>query len=604
MLRRVLASFVLLFPTTAVTQSVPTYTGSVVVTAAGEEQPEGEVSAAATVIEAEELRASGAVSAAEALRRVPGTLLLRSGGDTDVASLFVRGTNSAQTLVLFDGVRLNSPYFGGYDWSLPMTSGLDRIEVVRGPYSALYGADALGGVVQMVPARAEGTRLRALLEGGGDGWRRGELEGAVRAGVWDALISAATRDGSGTLDNDDFSSRSVMADLGMRVGGEGRLGVLVRRTASRTEIPFAGPRVTPDRWNDAEETLAALPLRFATGVRSDLEVVISRVERDLAFRDPDDPDGFTSSDTAADATGARAVWRTTLGAHRVTVGGEWQRDEVSDASSYGLNLDAERQTTRSLFVQDRAPLGGGFEIVAGARWDEAGTWGQEVSPRATLAWRRDTLRLWTSFGRAFRAPSLGELTYPWSGNPDLRPERSRSAELGASVPVPALGGEAQVVVFANRIDDMIEFDFSAYRFGNVSSARQDGVEASWANSLAGGTMRFGVTWLEAADGKGESLLRRARWSGSAVWSGALPLGVSGEASLVFVGARDDLDPVSFSRVRQESFVTASAALERPIFDWLAVRLRLDNLLDRSYEEVRGYPAPGRRVFVGVETAVH
>ncbi len=604
MLRRVLASLVLLFPTTAATQSLPTYSGSVVVTAAGEEQPVNEVSAAATVIEADELRASGTVSAADALRRVPGAQLLRSGGDTGVASLFVRGTNSAQTLVLFNGVRLNSPYFGGYDWSLPMTSGLDRIEVVRGSYSALYGADAVGGVVQMMPARAEGTRLRALLEGGSDGWQRGEVEGSVRAGAVDALVTAASREGSGTLDNDDFRSRSALADLGLGIGTSGRLGLLLRRNETHTEIPFSGSRMTPNRWNDAEETLAALPLRLATGARSDLEVVVSGVERDLSFRDPDDPDGFTSSDTAADSVGARTVWRTTLGAHRLTVGGEWQQDEVSDASSYGPNLDAERQTTRSLFVQDAAPLGAGFEVLAGVRWDEAGTWGEEVSPRATLAWRRGSLRTWASFGRAFRAPSLGELYYPWAGNSGLEPERSRSAEIGVSVPVPALRGELQVVAYANRVDDMIEFDYSTYSFANVASATQDGIEASWANSLAGGTFRVSAAWLDAADGDGAALLRRAEWTGFAAWSGPLVLGVSGEASLVFVGARDDIDPVTFSRVRQASFVTAAAALERPVLDWLAVRLRLDNVLDRSYEEVRGYPAAGRRVFVGVETTIH
>jgi vitamin B12 transporter len=602
--RRALASLILLFPSTTLAQSLPAYTGTVVVTAAAEEQPAEEVSAAVTVIGAEELRTSGITSAADALRRVPGGLLLRSGGDTGVASLFVRGTGSAQTLVLFDGVRLNSPYFGGYDWSLPMTSGLDRIEVVRGPYSALYGADAVGGVVQMMPARADGTRLRALLEGGSGGWQRGEVEGSVRAGRVDALVTAASREGSGTLDNDDFRSRSALADLGFEIGVSGRIGVLVRHDDTHTEIPFSGSRTTPNRWNDAAETLAAVPLRLAVGQRSELEVVVSRAERELTFRDPDDPDGFTSSDTDADTDGARAAWRTTLGTHRLTAGAEWRRDEVSDSSSYGPNLEAERQSMRSLFLQDAAPLGSGFEVLAGVRWDEAGTWGQQVSPRATLAWRRDALRLWTSFGRAFRAPSLGELYYPWAGNPDLEPERSRSAEVGAALPLARGGGELQVVAFSNRVDDLIEFDYASFRFANVARAAQDGIEVAWAGPLAGGRLRSSLTYLDARDGAGTALLRRAEWTASAAWSGSVGLGVSGEAALVYVGARDDLDPVTFSRVRQPSFVTASAAFQRPVLDWLAVRLRLDNLFDRSYEEVRGYPAPGRRVFFGVETTVH
>ena len=139
---------------------------TVVITANGDEVPLGEVSCATTVLEGDELEAHGGPLVHELLRRVPGATVVRSGLDGGVTSLFVRGAGSNQTLVLLDGVRLNSGYFGGYDWSLPLTAGLQRVEVVRGPATLLYGNNALGGVVNVVaPALAQADVAIAMNTG-------------------------------------------------------------------------------------------------------------------------------------------------------------------------------------------------------------------------------------------------------------------------------------------------------------------------------------------------------------------------------------------------------------------------------------------------------
>ncbi|MFI5143611.1 MAG: TonB-dependent receptor, partial [Thermoanaerobaculales bacterium] len=245
-------------------QALPVH-DEVVVTATGDPTPLDEVPAATSVFTAQDLKALDLASVADVLRLVPGATLLRSGLDGDVTSLFVRGTNSNQTLVLFDGVRLNSPFFGGYDWSLPLTLGVGQVEVVRGPYSALYGADALGGVVQMFPARASGNVVRAFAEAGSDDWRRGEVEASLKAGSLDVVLDAGSRTGSGTLPNDDFSSRAGMVDIGTTLGENGRVGLLLRRSDTHTEVPFSGALVTPHRYTAAVETLAAVPLHLALG---------------------------------------------------------------------------------------------------------------------------------------------------------------------------------------------------------------------------------------------------------------------------------------------------------------------------------------------------
>jgi vitamin B12 transporter len=589
----------LLFAAGGFGQQLPAFVDTVVITATGEEEPAEAVAAATTVIEGAAIAASGEASAAELLRRVAGAVVLRSGLDGGVTSLFVRGTSSAHTLVLLDGVRLNSPYFGGYDWSLPLTAGLGRIEVVRGPYSALYGADAIGGVVQLVPDRGRAPGASALVEGGSGSWRRAEVEACTRVGALDVWFAAASRAGEGELENEGFSGRTAMLDLSYRLGERGRLGLLGQWTAGDTEIPFAGAVATPERSTGAEQTLVALPLRLAFAGGGELEATVDHVERRMSYRDPDDPWGFVASDTDADSDGAAVTWRTAAAVHRLAVGGEWRRDTATDVSTYGVSLDGTRITTRSLFAQDAVALGKRFRLLAGVRWDEASAWGDEVSPRLVASWHGEASRAWVSYGHAFRAPSLGELYYPLSGNPGLAPERSRSLEVGASLPLLAGGARLDVAAFRNRVDDLIDFDYASFRYGNVERAAQDGVEATTGAPLGGGSwLSVSLTWLDARDGDGVPLLRRAEWSGAATLAGPLFAGVSGELSAVWVGARDDLDPVTYGRVAQSGFVTLDAKVAVPLTPWLTVRVRADNLADRAYEEVRGYPAPGRRVFLG------
>lgn len=588
-------------PLSARGQGSPVFTDTVVVTATGEERPLEETSAAVTVLEAADLQQAGTPALADALRRVPGAVLLRSGLDAGVVSLFLRGGNASHTLVLLDGVRLNSPFFGGYDFSLPLVATLERAEVVRGPYSAMYGGDAMGGVVQLVTRQPEGRPWTAMAEGGGGSWRRFEISTGFQEGPLGVSFALADRDGSGPLENDDFHGRVGLIRAMWQVGDTLAAGVLVHRADSRTGIPFSGAEVTPRRETESRETVVAAPLRWRWASGSTLELTPSRVERDLRFRDPDDPYGMVASDTVALSSGIQVAWRRTLGSHRVSLGGEWRRDEVDDSSTYGTTLDGRRLTTRALFFQDALSLGRNLELLAGGRWDEAPSWGSRFSPRATVAWREQSWRAWASVGEGFRAPALGELFYPLAGNPELRPERSRSAETGIAVTLPGRNSQVHLVGFASRSRDLVEFDFATYRFDNVALARQRGMEAAWRANLGSGVVQVSATWLAAEDGDGERLLRRPSWSGSLALRH--PVGaVMTEAAVVWVGARPDVDPVSFTRVHQPAFVSANLGCTVPLGKVFAVRVRVENLADRAYEEVRGYPAPGRRVMAALLAA--
>jgi len=317
---------------------------------------------------------------------------------------------------------------------------------------------------------------------------------------------------------------------------------------------------------------------------------------------------------------------TKFGRHIYTVGGNAEaarraaeRERHSGAArveALALALDQARARhlivvgflesllTRSLFAQDEIDLGRAVTLLVGARWDEAGAWGSEVSPRASLSWSARGARAWVSVGRAFRAPTLGELYYPYSGNPEIEAEHSRSAEVGVVVPSARGRAATKLVVFHNRTEELIDFDYASFRYVNAGHVAQRGVEASWSHQIGPrGRARVAATWLDAHDDEGLRLLRRPEWSGAATLGLALARGLEGEASLIWVGERPDLDPVSFARVSQPGFLTAALAVRASLSAWLDLRVRVENLADRRYQEVRGYPAPGRRVMLGLESVV-
>lgn len=595
----VVVSLVAAAPWASAQQSV--FTDRITVTATGAEEPVDEVPLPVTVIDRDEIDDAQQESVAELLRRVPGVTVARSGGDGAATSLFTRGTESDHTLAMFDGVRLNSPYFAGYDWSLLPTAGIARVEVARGPFSALWGADALGGVVNVVPTRASGGLSASLLgEGGADGWQR--FEGAVgwAGGGFDLYASGFDRQGEGELPNSAFDAAQLLLDGGWSWGEGNRVAFLVQDLDSDVGIPFSSPgSLTPNRRQRTDQRLVAAPLRFRPADGWDLELVASRVEREIAFRDPDDPFGFTYSDTEADTDQARLASRHRLGGHQLTWGGEWREDEVSDASSYGPNLDGDSTEVRSLFVQDVWRPADAVDVVAGVRWDNADQWGSVVSPRLSVGWRvAADVELRAGYGRAFRQPAIGELYFPFSGNPGLEAERSDSYEAGVTFYV----GSSRLYanLFANDIENLVVFDNATFAFANVAEADVLGAELAWEAPVTGKLLStLQATWLDTEDSDGLELLRRPNWSASWTLHGVLTERLRGAVSAVWVGSRPDVDPVTFGRIQLGSHLTGNLSLSYEVLEGLDLLLRVRNVADESYEEVAGYPAPGRRVTGGL-----
>ncbi len=577
-------------PVLAQSAAPPTFRDRLTVTASLVEEPARGVPASVEVVDRAELEDRKALLALELLRTFVGLDTARSGGVGKLASAFVRGTNSSHLLVLRDGVALNDPFLGGFDHSTLSLEGIERVELVRGPFSALYGSPALGGVLNLVtrPGAAPFGRLR--VEAGEDGHRNlggsGSLfEGRVRLRPAAQLVRT-----DGTLRNDFHKASEASLGLDLNLGRPWEIRPSVNWYDGETGLPIGfGGQPTPRRTQFFKRQAVALPAAW-TGQQLAGEGQVAGLRTDLSVRDRDNP--FGASDAEGEREQARAFLRGRIGPRfEWAAGGEFQRDQVESANAFGPGLQGQRQRHWGAFVQGSLRTDR-FRADLGVRRDEVSTFGGETSLRLGTAYRlTDSSRLRFGFGEAFRAPSLADLFFPGFSNPDLEPERVRASELawewsGGGVTLEAIG-------FYQDLVNLIEFDFVTFRPRNLGAARVKGVEVVAA--YRGGPIegRLAATWQDAQDERtGRALLRRADFKASALILLRQERWTAG-ASFRHVGERFDFGNIP---LEPYSLVDLTAAVR--IGERWEPYLRVLNLADDSYEEIAGYPAPGRQVQAG------
>lgn len=579
-------------------QQVPPASESVVVTATSVPEEEKQVGSAITVITREEIEKHESIVVSDILRSVPGLDVTQYGTPGSLTSLFTRGTNSTQTLVLVDGVRMNSPYFAGYDWSGMTTENIDRIEIARGPFSALYGSDAIGGVVQIFTRPgAEGVSGRATGEAGNQGQGQGSAFLSAAEGPVSATASYRYVGFDGDRTDSDWRQRNGSASLSARLSESSRIGV--EWGLIDGEVGNPGPVGAPSSARGTtHEGRLSIPGNFALSDTNHLDVLLAGVKSQPGYRDT--AGGFTSQ-TDARTLQASVSDTARLGAHTLTGFASWQRWQVSDASNFGVNLDDARTTLWGLGGQDTATFGG-FTITAGLRYDHSSTYGDAWSPRGTITWLSSD-RLWkvrASGGTGFRAPTIGELYYPFSGNPDLRPEQSVSAEAGVERYIG--NGRVEVSVFWNDLKDLIVYDFSTFKNYNIGHARTYGVEFGWQQTLLPAlAVDATYMYLKTKDEEtGLPLLRRPKNGASLGVSWAPIAGVTFSPRLLYVGARADSNPINGVSVEDPSYLRVDLVARWQATPFFAPYLRMVNLTNHAYEEADGYPAAGRLVSGGLD----
>jgi vitamin B12 transporter len=609
----------------------------IVVTATRYPVPADSVAATVTVLQGEDLRAQGIHFVGDALRQVPGAHLVQGGPYGAAASLFIRGGESDYVKVLVDGVAVNQPG-GFYDFASLTTDNVERIEVLRGPGSVLYGSDAIAGVVQIVTRRGgAGLRLGAAGEGGSFGtarWEATALAEGERLG-WSGSLSRLTSDGTYEFNN-DYRNTAASGRVRARAGERSTLSLTGRYHDAKYHFPTDFTGVPVDRNQFTTDKTAALAFdaghRFSD--RLEGQLLLGRSDIVTGFENPADPPpgpGFATSDrTSTDRTSADARLQLSLPSGIRGLAGasfEAQRQTVTGAFSEGRD-------NWGLYAQATALPLSRLQLTVGGRLDENQKFGTFWTYRAAaLAFASTATRLRASVGTGFKEPGFFEnFDSPFSvGNPDLRPERTLSLEGGIEQDLANGAVGLGVTLFAQRFRDLIQFTFvppepGGPNYFNVAAANSRGLEGSVHLRPSGplsGSVSYTRLWTEVTDAgfdagdaatfvEGDRLLRRPNDVVTlrlASAFGRIRLGTV----LSWVGSRDDIRFGQFPEPNQRVELPSYATLDlsgtftllqgRRRGPGLDVTARAENVFDEQYEQAVGFPARGRGVFVGLSTSV-
>lgn len=614
-----------------------------------------EVPASVSVIPGEEIEARHALSLDHVLDSVSGIHIFRQGSLGEESNLRLRGASFNQVLVLIDGVKANSPLTGEFDFGDILAEQFDRVEIVRGSQSALYGSEAMGGVVNLISARGSGPNRTSLLAEGGS---RGTFHALASAtgetdqvryslavsrtdvDIRDKFDSFSANAFSGQLEIDLAESTTLQASS-RYLGSEKELGIFFYWPGDAADpgIPSIEGPITftrdPNRDLERERLFSSLGLTHEFYDWWTMEVRGGLVLDDLHERNETDPDAaYVTMMERFNADARRLVAvvqnRVRIGdLDTIVAGFEYTEDHLSqdeygnlDSAGYGppgfSSLDSERRNN-AFFLQNTFHWRDSLFLSAGFRMDNNNDYGNEFSPKGSLAYYITSTDTWLRAGSGvgFRAPTFSELHTPGFGNPDLDAERSISYEAGFEQGLFDWRLRIGATYFHIEYDELIganpgfdPFDPSSKWLINVGEAFTRGVEAEiHILPIEGLDLGAGYTYLETEDrDTGDELPGRPRHQThlSAAYTRG-PIGARMDAHIV--GSHfDNLDFIDIhgerSSGRQPGYsrldLAFSYSIESPCrgLDQFIPHIRLANLLDADYEEVGGFPAPGFAVNLG------
>ena len=602
---RALLAFAALACTTAVANAQSAAEPpSLVITAARAEQALPDALPSTRVIDRAEIDALQPADLPGMLRALTSIDVAQAGPLGSQTSLFLRGADSRQVLVLVDGVPLVRADFGTASWQNLPVEQIERVEIVRGNLSALYGAQAVGGVVQVVTRRAPAMQASASL--GSQGTVAATLAGGAGSGDGDTRISASLS----TRSTDGYSARDAAVDpaanpdrdAARQQGASARVEqrwAPGQRTqfsalASRTRSDYDGFTPSLDDVLTTRTDAVGLNSRHALAAALALTVDLGQTRERF-----EDPTGFaTSGDNRVRLAGLQLAWLPSA-AQEWQVGAEAKGERFGDS-----NTPARTRTTDSLRLGwlGRFGTGDALQLQANLRGDRSSDYGHATTGLLALAyvpapgWKASAQ--WSS---GFSAPSFIDELYA-DPTTTLRPERSRQGELALQWSG-ADGGLARIAVFAQRQQDRISFDPVTFETVNIARARNNGLEliAQW--PLGAGRLAAEATLQDPRDADtGQPLKRRAQQSLALNYSATLA-GWQGMAALRYTGRRLDTDPVTFGDAYNPALTTLDLAVHRQLTPTWRVSAKLDNAGDTQASEVLGYTAAPRSLLVTLQATL-
>ncbi|MGI9205325.1 MAG: TonB-dependent receptor plug domain-containing protein [Woeseiaceae bacterium] len=588
---------------------------TIVVTASRLERSVAELTQSATIVSRAEIEARQFANVTELLRQVPGVNVIQQGARGGVTSVVMRGGESNFTVVLIDGIKVNDPTNtrgGSYDFSYLDIASVERVEIVRGPMSAVHGSDALAGVINIVTrSDLDGAQLQA--EVGGHGLQSGRvaLGGKIGTATGTFAVHALTEDGD--IEGASYEDWGLNGSLELDVGSTGKAGLQFRYLdANSTSFPedSGGPLLAVIRevdQRDVEESHARLFLDLGIGSAGSSKFAVSRYERNEDASSPGIAPGVFDGvpPNSADTEFSRdqvsfSFARDVSDSVTAIFGGEWQGENGRSRGiidiGFPLPTDFElNRETLSAFAEAEYEIDA-LQLLASLRWDDPEDISDEVSAQFGVLYSLPSgggdLRL--NWSEGFKAPSFFALGHPLVGNPDLLPETATSIEIGFRR---SFGSSSMVEfsVYQNDFENLIDFDPVLFTNVNRSEVESKGAEfaAQWAmtSSL---DFDLHVSYLDSDIKDSSARLRsRPKWRGG--------IGIDWQIDDDWQLAASFLTLSDFWEVSiptgglfLDGYPRLDLALTYITSDRLRIGFAIDNVLDEEYFEAVGFPSAGVR----------
>lgn len=602
---------------TAATPALAETTGSdrddIVVTASGIEQPRDEVGQAITIIDADTIEKRQTVDIVDLLATTPGVRFSRNGSTGSVAGVSLRGAETTQTLVLIDGVKVNDPsgIGDGYDFGHLLTGNIDRIEVLRGSNSVVHGSQAIGGVVSLMTATpAEGFAAKASAEYGYSDTVGAKADvsgtaGAISGGIGGAYFRT---DGisSAAVGTEKDGYKNFAGNARLKVAFSDALSLDLRGYYINADLDydsfFGAPADSADVAKlDQYVGYAGLNLDLFDGnFTSRAAVTWMRNKRDYYFVRGTAPDyGYSGTNLRFEYQGVV----TPATQAKLIFGYEHERPDY-DFFGFG-STDSQKANIDSVYALGIVQPFTGLSLSGGVRHDDHSQFGGATTfgANANYSPNAGATNVRLSYGEGFKAPSLYQLYDAFSGNSALRPERSKSYDIGIDQNLADGRALISLTAFLRNTDDQINYDNATFTYGNIDRTRAKGIEATLAlKPVDALNVTASYSYIDARDRSGrpafdgKRLPRRAAHAVSLSADYDWSFGLSTGATLTMVG--DSFDDAA-NAVPLDGYALAGIRASFPVGGHFEIYGRVDNLFDADYATAFNYGTYGRAAYGGV-----
>jgi vitamin B12 transporter len=592
----------------------------VVVTATMVETPTPQLGATITIVNGEDFQTYHYPSVGDALRNVPGLDITQSGSYGKITTVSIRGSNSNQVQVLVDGARVKSPTTGQVDLSDLSPNQIERIEIIRGPQSTLYGADAIGGVVNIITKKGGGQPFSGFVQqevGNYDTLvTRAAISGAYK--IIDYALSGSHFESNGQFKNDNSDINTLNARIGLTLPWQSSIAFIARYNKNDTGLPVKGvfpppqpdtPIIDPNQKQQSETLLLNLEGRTRPVPWWESQVRLSRYTNEVGFQDAPDP-GFPFENplrSQIDVERREASWVNSffIGAWSTsTLGLEYRNEQGDDKGVFHKEIH-----TKSLFFEEQLRFFDRLFITGGTRVEDNSVFGTAATGRGSVAYviKEWGTRLHGSGGNGFRAPTINDLFFPDFSSAALQPEHSVSWDAGIDQKLWDNRIRLSGTYFHTDYTNLISFiGLDVFPFAtvvNVGKARSQGLEFTadadlWYNLVASVSYTYTDT-KDLTTGNPLPRIPKNSWNIGLTWQPIPKLTLFTQIYIRSSQFDNFGDIMNSGYTRVDVGGTYELLGKHGLFQGLDATVRIQNAFNAQYAEVHGFPALGINALVGL-----